>query len=201
MDWVTADDHFAHNNILKFTTRPFKTIEEHDEYLIKRWNETVDRKDRVFILGDFAWRNHKHYVGALNGQKILIIGSHDKMSQIDKAQFTEIHKGMLVITLNKIPFVMTHCAMKVWERSHYGAINLYGHSHGRLEEFDNKLQMDVGVDVSPDYAPFSLDFIIYKMSLKIKQVYNTDVDINKNVMINRNNNLKLMEDFNKKVTQ
>jgi len=198
--WFTADLHFGHRGkpdgviggIIKHASRPFKTIEEHDEYLIKRWNETVDKHGIVYIIGDFAWRNPNHYVQALNGKKILITGSHDKMSQLNLHQFTSVYQGMLITTFNKIPFVLTHCSMRVWERSYYGAINLYGHSHGRLEEFPDRCQMDVGVDVADDYAPFSLEFILYKMSLKIKRDYQHS-EPDKFVKINKENNLKLME--------
>jgi len=70
------------------------------------------------------------------------------MNQDTLRLFAEVHNGMATrnFGLNSI-FILTHCAMRVWERSHYGSINLYGHSHGRLSEYNDKLQMDVGVDV------------------------------------------------------
>ena len=33
-----ADWHYAHANILAFDNRPFKTVEEMNEELVKRWN-------------------------------------------------------------------------------------------------------------------------------------------------------------------
>jgi len=200
--FVTADQHFGHYHtksglgIIVYCKRPFKTIQEHDQYLIDRWNEVVGKHDLVYILGDLCWNRHGHYVMALNGQKILITGSHDKTSQLNMQQFTEVHHGMLVRTINNIPFVMTHCAMKVWERSQHGSVNLYGHSHGRLPEDDYRLQMDVGVDVSPNYAPFPLDFIIYKMSLKKKPEHTrNDKELDRAVQMNKNNNDKLMKQW------
>ena len=50
MDYFISDLHFGHVNCLAFDNRPFNTIEEHDEYLIDKWNETVKSDDNVYIL-------------------------------------------------------------------------------------------------------------------------------------------------------
>lgn len=57
--------------------------------------------------------------------------------------------------------VMCHYAMRVWDRSHYGAWHLYGHSHGRLPPSE-ELSMDVGVDTH-DFRPYSLDEVYAHM--------------------------------------
>ena len=55
--------------------------------------------------------------------------------------------------------VLLHYGMRVWPRSHHGAIHLYGHSHGNLPG-DNQ-SVDVGVDY-PEWAmrPVSLPEIM-----------------------------------------
>lgn len=58
--------------------------------------------------------------------------------------------------------VMSHYAMRVWNKSHHGSIMLHGHSHGSLPSYDNYRTMDVGYDVRP--TPFSLDEIVDIMS-------------------------------------
>lgn len=42
-------------------------------------------------------------------------------------------------------------------------VNLYGHSHGRLPEYNDKLQLDVGVDVW-GYRPVPLELILMIMT-------------------------------------
>lgn len=168
--FFTADLHLGHGSnkagyggILFHAHRPFASLEEMDEKFISNWNEMVKAGDHTWILGDFAWRNHSRYLHRLNGKKSLVLGSHDKMSQDVLRLFAEVHDGMARRQFNKVPFFLTHCAMRVWESSHYGSVNLYGHSHGRLPEFEDRLQMDVGVDVW-DYKPIPLELILWIIS-------------------------------------
>lgn len=80
--YFIADLHFSHENCLSFDNRPFKTIEEHDTELIRRWNETVGfDDDDVWILGDISWGNTTKTIeifSQLNGNKHLCIGNHDR---------------------------------------------------------------------------------------------------------------------------
>lgn len=80
MRWVTADHHFGHKNILTFTQRPWKTIEEHDEGLIELWNARVVAGDEVYVVGDFSFQDKwwmAKILKRLNGRKHLILGNHD----------------------------------------------------------------------------------------------------------------------------
>ena len=81
MNLYIADLHFGHKNCLAFDNRPFKTIEEHDEEIIRRWNEKVGIDEDVWILGDVSWYNVTktiELIERLNGNKHLCIGNHDK---------------------------------------------------------------------------------------------------------------------------
>jgi len=79
-DWITSDWHFGHANVIRYCNRPFASVEEMDEKLIESWNEYIQPTDRVFFLGDLAFKG-KQYKSALipklNGRKILIKGNHD----------------------------------------------------------------------------------------------------------------------------
>ena len=52
--FFTSDTHFFHNNIIKYTNRPFKNVNEMNEELIKRWNSVVPKDGIVFHLGDVS---------------------------------------------------------------------------------------------------------------------------------------------------
>jgi len=77
--WFTSDTHFYHKNIIKFTNRPWNTVEEMNNALINNWNEVVKPNDTVFHLGDFAFTsngNWKKLINELNGKIYLILGNH-----------------------------------------------------------------------------------------------------------------------------
>ena len=54
---------------------------------------------------------------------------------------------------------LCHYPMAVWDRKHYGAWHLHGHSHGTFEYKNGETAIDVGVD-SQEFAPVSLDRIV-----------------------------------------
>jgi len=85
--FFTSDAHIGHDNILQFTNRKFDNIQDMNYEIIRRWNSVVKENDVVYILGDHIWNTvkskaYKEFNNKLNGQKILIIGNHDKVTEI-----------------------------------------------------------------------------------------------------------------------
>lgn len=80
--FFTSDTHFGHFNIIRYCNRPFETVAEMDEELIKRWNTVVKPEDTVWHLGDFSFYMSKEKVTSivkqLNGTIYLVKGNHDK---------------------------------------------------------------------------------------------------------------------------
>jgi len=165
MLFFTADTHFGHRNILKHcaTTRGhFSSIQEHNEWLIKSWNETVSKSDVVYHLGDFGFGS-KEYLDAiirqLNGVKVLIRGNHDKSIRGELIKrfstITDYHtisvKDQEMNCTQKI--VLCHFPFETWDHQHHGAWHLHGHSHGNLKT-SIMGRLDVGVD-SHDFKPLS----------------------------------------------
>lgn len=142
MNWFTSDTHFDHANILKYTSRPFTTVEEMNEALITNWNSLVRPGDVVYHLGDFAFRRHRYFAERLHGQIVLIEGSHDRMSASEGKAFQRV--GPRHTVPGEPDIILSHYAMRVWPRSHYGTWHLFGHSHGHLPPHGKSF--DVGVD-------------------------------------------------------
>ncbi len=164
--WFTADFHFGHYNIIKFCNRPFETVRDMNETLIANYNSKVGKYDHVWIIGDFCFGSKnvsQEIFNRLNGVKHLVTGNHDKTSlKLAGWASTSDYKEL---KLGKQNIVMFHYAMRVWNKSHYGTWQLYGHSHGNLPDDPNALAIDVGVDCH-NYYPLSVEEISDIMSKK-----------------------------------
>lgn len=157
MKFFTADIHFGHKNIIKYSNRPFKDIFEMRETIINNWNSVVNTTDEVYIIGDFSFAKPEETISILNrlnGNKFLVRGNHDNLESAEfKSKFSWI-KDYYELNVDmgdthKQKIVMCHYAMRVWNKSHIGAWNIYGHSHGTLPP-EGK-QIDVGVDAIRHY--------------------------------------------------
>lgn len=156
--FFTADSHFGHANIIKYTNRPFDSVHDMNKALVANWNHVVSPHDSIYILGDFAFSNHVRYASRLNGKKYLILGNHDKRKDVRIAVeqgFFEWAKEYHELKLPDSPMiVLCHYSMRVWNKKHHGSYHLFGHSHGNIEPFERSF--DVGVDVW-GYTPISLE--------------------------------------------
>jgi len=150
--FFTADTHFDHPSILKHCQRPWHTIGQMNEALIENWNKKVGKRDLVYILGDFAWKNHRKFIQALRGKKVLIKGNHDKMPQISYDQFSEV-TPQKDLKIEKRIVVLCHYPMFSWRNSCHGSWHAYGHVHN--SPFKHPfLALNVGVDVC-GYEPLA----------------------------------------------
>lgn len=160
--WFTSDTHFGHANIIKYCNRPFSNVDEMNEALIANWNDNIKPTDSVYHLGDFSFEQKpQNTARRLNGNKHLVRGNHDKDHHIKLiAPFFNWIKDVYELKAAKTYIWLSHFAHRRWPSSHHGAIHLYGHSHGDLDDYGKST--DVGVDAW-DYKPVSLDTILAMM--------------------------------------
>jgi calcineurin-like phosphoesterase family protein len=183
--WFTSDSHFHHKNIVRGVTsweigegevgtRDFDTLEEHDEALVKSFNSVIKENDILYHLGDWSFGGHeqiKIFRDKLRCKNIhLIFGNHDQHIEPINSPYRSLFSSLgyyKEISLNvdkkwdqfrKVKICMSHYAMRVWNKSHHGAIMLYGQSHGTLEDNGTR-SMDVGVDTNALY-PYHLDEVL-----------------------------------------
>lgn len=152
MWFFTADEHYNHKNIIKYTKRPFSTIDEMNAKIIEAHNKKVQPGDITVHAGDFCFGNKafaESILKQLNGNHILLRGSHDGWMG---GQYHEIWEK----TIEEQHIVVCHYPLRVWPKSHYGSWLLHGHCHGCLVPIGK--QLDVGVDACM-YAPISFDTI------------------------------------------
>ena len=144
--FVIADTHFNHENIIKYCNRPFKSVEEMNETIIKNWNETVSNNDVIICLGDVGLGNSndlKPIIERLNGKKILIMGNHDNFSENKYREFGFHTVSRFPIIYNNF-FIMSHAPMELSETTPY--FNFYGHVHNDNKYIDNATSKCVSVE-------------------------------------------------------
>jgi len=127
MIYFSSDWHLGHSNIIKFCDRPFSSTGEMDKAILDRYCETVKPEDTFYFLGDFSWYNWKRNYeiwSSLPGTKYFIKGNHDK----DVDEFIDT-STISNIWVEKNPVTLCHYPMLSWDKSHFGAIQLYGHHH------------------------------------------------------------------------
>jgi calcineurin-like phosphoesterase family protein len=158
--YFTSDLHLGHKNVIGYSKRPFASVEEMDEELIRRFNSVVKAGDTVYDLGDTYFKSPRLYEGRFNGMTIRIKGSHDH--DIKEPRMLVIKpKGLVDEYGNQIHITLCHYPMRSWEMSHYASWALFGHHHGTLEPYG--LSFDVGVDCW-DFYPISLEQVAEKMA-------------------------------------
>jgi calcineurin-like phosphoesterase family protein len=157
--FFTSDHHFGHGGARGLFRRPFATTTAMDTAMVARWNEVVAAADEVWHLGDFAVRQSAARVGelldALPGTKHLIIGNNDGPATASLPQWASV-QHYAELEVDGIWLILCHYPLRSWNRMNRGALNLHGHSHGRLAPLPR--QVDVGVDCW-DFRPVTLDQI------------------------------------------
>ena len=138
MNYYISDLHLCHKNVIKLDNRPFETIEEHDTELIRRWNEKVSNKDRVYILGDLCWSKENEWariVSQLNGKKVLIRGNHDpKHLSVHTRRLFEDVKDYKEIRDDGRRVIMCHYPIPFYKADYNeDTYMLHGHVHDTRE--------------------------------------------------------------------
>ena len=155
--FVTSDHHFGHAAARGFYRRPFASLAEMDAAMITAWNAVVNPQDEVYHLGDFAVRQPAARIATLlatlHGRKHLLTGNND-----DEAVRTALGwasaQPYVELEIGNTRVVLCHYPFRSWHGMAKGAVNLHGHSHGRLKPVP--CQHDVGVDAQ-GFAPIAVN--------------------------------------------
>lgn len=154
----------------------YEAIDLMDQELLKQINNTVGENDLLYHLGDFAmpgkgdyYYKCRRYRDAIKCKNIVLIwGNHDHREIKDMFSATYDLKMFNVPGINN-KVILCHYAMAVWDGSHRGNIQMYGHSHAEAEPWLERTMvgrrsLDVGVDNAAKllgaYRPFSVAEIL-----------------------------------------
>lgn len=129
--FLVSDTHFGHAGVCKFLRddgtklRPWDDPEEMDEEMVKRWNETVRPKDKVYHLGDVVInRNALKTLSRLNGEKVLIKGNHDIFKLEEYTEHFKDVRGYHVLN----GMILSHIPIHEESLARFGT-NIHGHLH------------------------------------------------------------------------
>ncbi|SOB96656.1 Calcineurin-like phosphoesterase superfamily protein [Pseudobutyrivibrio ruminis DSM 9787] len=142
MKYYISDLHLFHNAAIRFDNRPFDNISTMHEYIHTNWNNRITNGDTVYILGDVSLRGQKDnliaYVSTLKGQKVLVKGNHDDVSDYRYQQlfseicdYKEVHDSF---DGKNYDLVLSHYPIYSWKNMGRGWIHLYGHTHNSIED-------------------------------------------------------------------
>jgi len=165
--WFSSDTHFGHYNIIQYVNRPFKSSEQMNQEIIRKWNERVKPGDTVFFLGDFCFKSGsgrgegdpfkaQEYIKQLNGNIIFIKGNHDGNNGLN----TKIKS--ILIEMGGMEIFLVHNPM---DSNNFYKLNLVGHVHAEWKsrpdmKFGEKtILINVGTDVW-DFYPISFNQIL-----------------------------------------
>ena len=175
--FATSDLHFCHNREFIWGARGFKSIEEHDAEIIKRWNEVVTAEDDVYILGDLMLGDNAHGIqclSQLNGKLHILTGNHCTAAR-QKLYHTlenmvEFCGCATTIKYKKKQLYLSHyptITSNMEANPHQAVFNLYGHTHQTTNFYNGQPFMyHVGVD-SHNCYPVLLDDVITEIKNEI----------------------------------
>jgi calcineurin-like phosphoesterase family protein len=153
-----SDTHFGHANIIKYSQRPFTSVEEMNEVMVQRWNTVVRPGDHVYHLGDVAFnRPSLQIVRRLVGKKRLILGNHDQERMQDYAA-VGFQKIMGARVFGGVLF--THYPVHPMSAGDNGndLVKIKGNAHGHIHERSAPVGPYVNLSVEwTDYNPVSLE--------------------------------------------
>lgn len=168
----------SHNREFIWKARGFSSIEDMNESYVKRWNETVNKEDDVYVLGDLMLGDTSNieYLKRLKGKIHIVLGNHDTARR--QAMYRELENVVevewaIMLTYKKYHFFLTHfpCLTGNLEKESLRqmTLNIYGHTHQTDMFYEDRPYMfHCGVDAHGGY-PVDLDEVITFMKAKVKE--------------------------------
>lgn len=125
--WIWSDNHFGHNNIIKYCQRPIN----HELIMLSEWVRSVHPEDQILNLGDIfmgSGGNSKRWadiVKLMPGEKFTLMGNHDRDESLIRRAGFEIlepfvHKG---VAFSHRPVCDDFPIEGAWD------VNVHGHTH------------------------------------------------------------------------
>ena len=145
-----SDPHPGHKNINNFRTQ-FEDDRSLFEYIKAQWKATVNKHDKIFILGDCCFTHDAlAEFDTWAGRKVLILGNHDIDRKISLSDLVYVYDEIHSLYKHK-EFWLSHAPIHPDELR--GKLNIHGHTHNHViddsryvnvcvEQFDKPVSID-----------------------------------------------------------
>ncbi len=177
--FLCSDLHLGHENLCSGLRN--MSAKESDELLIKNWNNTVSKRDVVYVLGDIVMEKPKlleSYLQRLNGTIIVIGGNHDTKKCCKELQ----RLGVTVMGCASYKgYILTHIPIHPSQLKHTRG-NIHGHIHtmGTIdgEEYMPETELgpfyyNVNVELH-NYTPIPFEVVEKEFEEKISTIGECD---------------------------
>jgi calcineurin-like phosphoesterase family protein len=175
-----GDTHFGHKT-LATKYRKFSSAEEHDEYIVDKWNSVVRKKDTTYLVGDVTMEKRTGYsiLDRLNGYKFVAGGNHDKPQHMPSLlEHVNGIFGAKKLKINGKNIMVTHIPVHPFEFDYRLDYNIHGHLHGEIIMIEKEILYNVPISVPDtrylntsgehlDYTPRTFDELL---EIKYKQL-------------------------------
>ena len=172
MKYFSSDFHLSHKSVLDWSKRPFKIVEENNQYILDLILSTCKKGDDLYFLGDLSWRDNIYLKYFLSKLKFInfhwILGNHDDPS-LELQKLCTTVSNMKEIKIQKNTTILCHFPMISWNKSHQNSFMLHGHHHiygESTEELTQKATgkiLNVNIELH-NYKLWSEDEVIEYMS-------------------------------------
>lgn len=130
--WLWSDLHLGHENIIRYTSRPFASVEAMDAALYAAWEGTVGAGDPLVFVGDMAMRSAvgehtwDRVRAAPGAPKHLVFGNHDLTGsgELRAHGFDSVSAALCID--GDPPLLCTHMPLAAVPE---GCVNVHGHTH------------------------------------------------------------------------
>lgn len=131
MKYFSSDWHLGHEKSIEFSGRPFDSLKDMHDHLWKQV-ESLKAGDVLYFLGDLG--SHEKIIHEFFGRLPKrvsfhwILGNHDHKYKKFVDRCTSVSE-IKSVKIEGNHVVLCHYPMVTWDKSHYGAWQLYGHHH------------------------------------------------------------------------
>ena len=171
--YLSADWHLSHENIIKYSNRPFQDYIHMNETLIKNANERMNEDDIFIHVGDWCFTNKNikqkasDYEKCIKAKLIHVNGNHDRNNSVKNCiEEITLKTAKLNILVRHIPiedpedfykmkdfdFVICGHVHEKWRHK-----IVYSNNFG--EDSDYRIMINVGCDVWK-YKPVRLNEVV-----------------------------------------